>query len=173
MSARPASCKISRARPQGGFARVINLNARDASSCHMKTVILLAEDSADDQWLFRRSLYQVAPDTLLMIVCDGEELLCYLKGEGIYTERDNFPLPSLLMLDLKLPKVDGLQILRIIKDNPSWNGIRVAVVSGTIDPEDQRQVQELGGGRIIRKPVSAEDLRREVARIEGTNNPAL
>ena len=135
----------------------------------MTTVILLAEDSADDQWFFRRTLNHVAPGTRLIIVCDGDELLCYLNGEGIYADRNNYPIPSLLMLDLKLPKVNGLQILELIKDNPSWKEMRIAILSGTTDPEDQRRVQQLGGGRIIRKPVSTGELHREVAPLPDSN----
>src|SRR6185503_6171080 len=83
-------------------------------------VILLAEDLENDILLIRRALDQAGVNNPVHVVRDGEECLAYLHGFGKYANRDEFPLPDLLLLDLKMPKLDGFEVLREIRSNKSF-----------------------------------------------------
>src|SRR5437763_1889408 len=90
-------------------------------------VILLVEDLEDDILLVRRAFAAAKLQIPLQIVRDGEEAIAYLMGIGKYAQRDEFPLPDLILLDLKMPKMDGMEVLRWIRSHPHLKALRVIV----------------------------------------------
>src|SRR5438132_4460545 len=101
-----------------------------------QAVILLAEDLEDDILLIRRAFERGNIDKPLQIVRDGEETIAYLKGEGKYANRAEYPLPDLLLLDLKMPRLDGFEVLRWIRQQPGLEGLRVVVLTSSEDMRD-------------------------------------
>src|ERR1044071_2998771 len=92
-------------------------------------VILLAEDREDDVVIIRRAFLQGRILNPLFVVKDGEEVISYLSGEGKYSNRAEYPLPELLLLDLKMPKLDGFEVLRWIRQDPGLKALRVVVLT--------------------------------------------
>jgi len=96
-------------------------------------VVLLVEDSEDDALLLKRQLQKARVDVHLQVVCDGENAIRYLAGEGEYADRDKFPLPSLVFLDLNLPRKSGLEVLAWIREQPYLHRLPVVVLTATED----------------------------------------
>jgi two-component system response regulator len=125
--------------------------------------LLLVEDSPDDVDLailaFRTSGVSAAID----VVRDGEEALDYLFSTG---SRSGAPLPSpsVVLLDLKLPRVDGIEVLRRLRADPRTRQIPVVVLTSSAEPRDLARVAEIGADRYIRKPVDFSEF-RETARL--------
>ncbi|MEY2465898.1 MAG: hypothetical protein QOD03_419 [Verrucomicrobiota bacterium] len=91
-------------------------------------------------------------------VGDGDEVLAYLKGEGLYGNRQSFPLPGLLLLDLKMPRVDGFQVLEWIQTQPQLKNMLVVVLSGHNDLKDVKHAYTLGAHTFLVKPFKLEDM---------------
>lgn len=85
----------------------------------MANVILLAEDSADDELVFRRVLMENHVENPVIAVQDGVEVIAYLAGEGHFANREKYPFPTVLCLDIKMPRMDGFAVLEWLKKNPS------------------------------------------------------
>ena len=94
-----------------------------------KGVILLAEDSEDDVLLVRRAFAKANFLNVLHVVSNGEEAIAYLQGEGQYANRENYPLPSLLLLDWKMPRKGGFEVLQWIRQQPGLSLLRVVVLT--------------------------------------------
>src|SRR5438270_7458616 len=107
-------------------------------------VILLAEDLADHVLLVRRALDQAGVKNPLFVVRDGEEALEYLYGEGKYANRHEYPLPDLLLLDLKMPKMDGFEVLRVVRGDRRFATLRIIVLTSSEDIYDVNKAYELG-----------------------------
>src|SRR5437762_13792005 len=89
--------------------------------------ILLAEDNADDVLLIRLALEKTGAGDLLRVVRDGEEVLQYLQGEGAFSDRTQFPVPDLLLLDLAMPRMSGLEVLAWLQPRAEWMHLPVVV----------------------------------------------
>jgi CheY-like chemotaxis protein len=115
--------------------------------------ILLVEDNLDDADLTRRALRgsRVAGD--VVVAHDGLEALEYLFGLGAYAGRDLRLMPACLVLDLKLPKVDGLEVLRRLRADPRTRLIPIVVLTASSEPQDIRAAYRLGANSYICKPV--------------------
>jgi CheY-like chemotaxis protein len=85
-------------------------------------------------------------------VATGEEALAYLKGDGMYSDRQQHPLPSLVLLDLKLPGIGGFEVLRWIRQQPALAGLRVVVLTNSTDVRDANLAFRLGATSFIIKP---------------------
>jgi CheY-like chemotaxis protein len=120
-------------------------------------VILLAEDRRDDVLLIRRALAAANVKNPLMVLPDGEETLAYLDGTGDYANRQRFPLPDIILLDLKMPKMDGFEVLRAIKERPHLHHIRVIVLTSSEDIFDVNKAYELGASSFLVKPLEFEN----------------
>jgi CheY-like chemotaxis protein len=118
-----------------------------------RKVILLVEDLEDDILLSRRAFAAAKLDVPLQIVRDGEEAIAYLMGTGKYARRDEFPLPDLILLDLKMPKVNGLDVLRWIRSHPQLKTLRVIVLTSSEDIYDVNRAYELGANSFLVKPA--------------------
>jgi CheY-like chemotaxis protein len=116
-------------------------------------VILLVEDNPSDIELTKRALTKSRVTNELVVAEDGQAALDYLFGEGLYAGRDLPELPALVLLDLKLPRVDGLQVLRQIRADDRTCRIPVVILTTSMEEQDLSQSYDLGANSYIRKPV--------------------
>jgi CheY-like chemotaxis protein len=119
-----------------------------------KFAVLLVEDDLNDIFLVKRAFKLARPDTPLQVVTDGEEAIQYLQGTGKYANRDNFPLPHLIVMDLKMPRKNGFEVLETIKRDLPLRRIPVIIVSSSDRAEDVNLAYELGANAYMVKPVS-------------------
>src|SRR5579864_2605462 len=94
-------------------------------------VILLAEDEEDYVLLIREAFAKADVRNPLYVVSNGQDAMAYLKGEGEYANREEYPLPDLLLVDLKLPRYSGVEILGWIRSQPGLSGLRVLVLTSS------------------------------------------
>ena len=121
-------------------------------------VILLVEDRPDDVLLVRRALGKAGISNPLSVVTDGEEALAYLDGTGKFSSRSEFPLPDLILLDLKLPKVNGFDVIRYIRQHPTFRNLRIVVLTSSTEISDVNEAYDLGANSYLVKPQEFEDL---------------
>ena len=117
-----------------------------------KTILFL-EDDENDILLVRRVIKKLDLNANFRFCQDGTEGLKYLKGEGKYADREEFPLPSLIILDIKLPKVSGLEVVRWIKKQEDHKNTPVIMLSSSGQPGDILKAYEFGANSFLVKPV--------------------
>jgi len=122
-----------------------------------QAVILLVDDREDDILLVRRALSRANVPNPLFIVRDGEEALSYLDGTGKYSNRDEYPLPNLLLLDLKMPRANGFDVLKWIRAQSMLSSLRVVVLTSSERIPDINQAYELGANSFLTKPLNFTD----------------
>ena len=119
---------------------------------------MLAKDSEDYALLFRRALKSARIDASLDVVQDGQEAVNYLAGTNGYADRDKHPFPKLLLLDLRMPRMDGFEVLSAIRTRLGFTQLPVIVLTQSDNPADVRRAYELGATSYFRKPDSLEGL---------------
>jgi CheY-like chemotaxis protein len=127
--------------------------------------ILLVEDNADDVFLFTRALGKARRPHPLHVVTNGREAIDYLSGAGKYGDRNAFPLPDLIMLDLKMPLVSGFEVLRWIRGDGMARLIPVIVLSSSALTEDVNRAYTFGANAYMVKPAEAVALERLIQTI--------
>lgn len=120
--------------------------------------ILLVEDGEDDVFIMKRALNQAGVMNPLQVVSDGQMALDYLAGTGDYSDRERFPLPFLVFLDLKLPYVHGFEVLSWVRSQEPLNSIVVIVLTSSDEPRDQQRAYALGARSYLVKPPKPEVL---------------
>jgi CheY-like chemotaxis protein len=120
-------------------------------------VILLADDLEDDVLLIRRAFKKGNINNPVHVVRDGEEAICYLKGEGKYSNRDEYPLPDLMLLDLQMPRKDGFEVLRWVRQQPGLAALRIVVLTSSEDLRDVNEAYRLGANSFLVKPLEFEN----------------
>jgi CheY-like chemotaxis protein len=116
-------------------------------------VILLVEDNPDDEALAIRALKRHHIGNEIVIARDGVEALDYLFGTGIYADRNVNLQPSVILLDLKLPRIDGLEVLRRVRTSEATKLLPVVVLTTSSEEQDLLDSYSLGCNSYIRKPV--------------------
>jgi two-component system, response regulator len=116
-------------------------------------VILLVEDNADDEALTMRALSKNNITNKIVVARDGVEALDYLFGMGTYAGRDTSLQPELVLLDLKLPKVDGFEVLQKLRADPRTKLLAVVILTSSKEQQDIANGYGLGANSYIRKPV--------------------
>ncbi|NOH02888.1 MAG: response regulator [Chloroflexi bacterium] len=116
-------------------------------------MILLVEDNPDDEALTVRALRKNNIANRLSVVRDGAEALDFLFGAGSYAGRDLNDMPEIVLLDLKLPKVDGLEVLRRIREDPRTQLLPVVILTSSREEQDLIAGYKLGANSYVRKPV--------------------
>jgi len=116
-------------------------------------VILLVEDNPDDVELTRRALGRNGIINEMIVVDDGAEALDYLFCRGSYAERDCNEVPAIILLDLKLPKLGGLDVLKQIRENHATSLLPVVVLTSSREEQDILNSYKLGANSYVRKPV--------------------
>jgi CheY-like chemotaxis protein len=117
-----------------------------------RAVILLAEDREDDVFLIRHAFAQARIPNPLFVVKNGEEVVLYLKGEGKYSNREEYPLPDLLLLDLKMPRLNGFEVLTWVKQQPGLAALRILVLTSSYEIQDVNEAYRLGANSFLVKP---------------------
>lgn len=126
--------------------------------------ILLAEDNEDHVFLIKKAVSEITDDLkyVLHIVRDGEEVLKYMRNEGKYAGK---PRPDLILLDLKIPKKDGFEVLRELKSNPKYRAIPIVVLTSSTDEEDVIRSYSLGSNGYAIKPIKFEEFTQKTKNI--------
>ena len=119
--------------------------------------ILLVEDDANEVFLFERAFRKAELTNPLCVARDGQEVIDYLAGNGEYSDRTRYPLPSLLLLDLKMPKLTGFDVLAWLGTRPDLN-IHAVVLSSSSYPEDIPRAKKLGAREYFIQPHSLAEL---------------
>ncbi len=121
-----------------------------------KPIIFLVEDNRDDEELTRLALEQCKVANQLVVVHDGQEALDWLFCEGKYTEREPCFCPGVVLLDLKLPRLNGLEVLRRIREDPRSRRLPVVILTSSREEQDIIRGYDLGANSYICKPVDFE-----------------
>jgi CheY-like chemotaxis protein len=128
--------------------------------------ILLVDDNSSDAELTMYALRKANFGNKLKLVRDGAEALDFLFGEGIYARADHrSTVPKVVLLDLKLPKIDGTEVLRRIKSDPRTRNIPVVVLTSSDEERDVGHAYELGANSYIVKPVDFKQLSENIAQV--------
>lgn len=127
--------------------------------------LLLVEDNPDDEFLTTRALRQANVANPIEVARDGEEALDFLLAKGAYAERDAGVLPQVVLLDLKLPKLSGIEVLERIRSDPSLQRIPVVVLTSSDLESDITRCYELGVNSFVPKPVKFEEFAKAVQQI--------
>ncbi|MDB6112459.1 MAG: response regulator receiver protein [Pedosphaera sp.] len=129
--------------------------------CH----VLVADDLPDDLTLIARALKDMTHFRVTHMARDGEEVIEYLEGRAHYADRQRYPFPQLLILDLKMPRVDGFGVLRWVQAH-ARRALVVVALTGSNNPEDEELAKGLGADAVFTKPVGLQPIREMVSRIE-------
>jgi two-component system response regulator len=129
------------------------------------TDILLVEDNPLEVELTLRPLRELDPANQIEVARDGEEALDFLLGRGGFRNRLGAPLPRLVLLDLKLPKIDGIEVLRGVRGNSRTWLVPVVVLTSSTDPRQLAQCYQLGANSCVQKPVKYEEFRATVQNV--------
>ncbi|MFA6411635.1 MAG: response regulator [Syntrophales bacterium] len=119
-------------------------------------VILLVEDNPDDVELTMRAFRKNHISNEVIVAKDGAEALAYLQGTGMYAGRDITVIPVVVLLDLKLPKIDGLEVLKAIRQNEFTKLLPVVILTSSAEQNDVTSGYNLGANSYIHKPVDFE-----------------
>jgi CheY-like chemotaxis protein len=120
--------------------------------------ILVADDDQNDVFFLRRAFQKSGLDHSVMHVSDGQEAIDYLRGDANFGDRSRFPLPSLLLLDLKMPKVDGFDVLAWLKGHEVLKTLPVVVLSSSSREDDIQRARSLGADDYRVKPADFDEL---------------
>ena len=115
--------------------------------------ILLVEDNEDDAFLIERAFQRANILNELRLVKNGQEAIAYLSGTGLYTNRTDNPLPRLILLDLKMPGIDGFEVLQWIRRQSGLAPMRVVVLTSSTDVRDVNLAIQLGADGFMIKPA--------------------
>jgi CheY-like chemotaxis protein len=120
----------------------------------MNKVILLVDDSTDDIFVLQRSLEAAGVANPMRVVHSGEEALAYLKGEGRYRNRQEYPFPDVLFLDLAMPGKDGWEVLKWLHTQPFLNeNLVIFVLTGAVGTNRLQEAYSLGAQSFLLKPL--------------------
>lgn len=122
-----------------------------------RDLILLAEDDEAQAALAVKAFERTGLSNPIIVLNDGDETIEYLAGRGKYADREDYPLPSLLLLDLKMPNKDGFEVLEWIRAQPDLKRLRVVVLTDSKYKEDINRAHELGANSYLVKPVGLRD----------------
>jgi len=120
--------------------------------------ILLVEDDPNDIILIKRAFEKTRITNPLQVVEDGEEAISYLAGKGRYADREKYPLPMLLLLDLKLPRKSGHEVLEWLCQQPILKRLTVVVLTSSQQSSDINRAYDLGANSYLVKPVTFDAL---------------
>ena len=129
--------------------------------------LLVAEDDENDIFFLQRAFQQAKIENPIHVVHDGHEAIEYLSGEGKFSDRRRFPLPYLFLLDLKMPRRTGLDVLEWLQQQPELRCLPVVVLSSSSHRSDIEKAYELGANGFVVKPASLEK-RVEFAKLIGS-----
>ena len=118
-----------------------------------RTIILLVEDDPNDALLTQKALLKAGTSPDIVHVHDGEEAINYLSGRPPFSDRDRFPLPKLVLLDLKMPRLGGFDVLSWLQGHEELADMPVVILTGSIEPKDMESAKKLGAVGYEVKPI--------------------
>lgn len=127
--------------------------------------VLVAEDSDDDALLLTRAFRKAGIGKPVHVCRDGQEMIDYLSGAHKFKDRSMYPWPSMLLVDLKMPKVNGFEVLAWLKENERLRDLRAAVLSSSDHPGDMKRAYELGACFYFVKPNVPDELTTMVQKL--------
>lgn len=130
-------------------------------------VILVAEDNANDVFLLKHALKKARFENPVRFVADGEEVLAYLGGENGFEDRGQHPFPDLLLMDIKMPRLDGLETLGLIRTNPRFQRLAVIMLTSSDREQDVNRAFDLGVNSYLVKPARPEGMVGILEQIRG------
>ena len=122
------------------------------------STILLVEDNPDDAELLTYAFGKAGITNPIILVDDGEKAVRYVKGDADYSDRSEFPLPALILLDLKLPRHSGFEVLQVIRSTEATRRTPVVVLTSSNQEHDIRRAYDLGANAYLVKPVGGDAL---------------
>jgi CheY-like chemotaxis protein len=130
-------------------------------------VVLSVDDNDVDGALLERAFKRTSIPARLYRVSEGPQAMAYLAGDGIYRDRDSYPLPDLVLLDLAMPKMSGVEVLKWIRQQTQSvvKKTRVLIFTSSEKPEDFRAANEIGADGYLLKPTKFDDLKKVVKQI--------
>jgi CheY-like chemotaxis protein len=120
-------------------------------------LILWAEDDDNDAFLVERAFRKAKLPMRLIRLHDGDEVVKYLTGQGCYADRTNYPLPSILLLDLTMPGKNGLEVLRWKRSQRQWQDLPTVMLSSSSEECDRQEADRLGASGYFVKPFKSDD----------------
>ncbi|EEF59967.1 response regulator [Pedosphaera parvula] len=130
---------------------------------HTVKPILLVEDNEDDVFFMKRAAKTAEIADPLLVATDGQEAIDFLSGTGIYADRDKYPIPSLVLLDLKLPRKSGHEVLQWIRAQSQFKTLIVIILSTSREGRDVELAYQSGANSYLVKPTGSPQL-TEMAR---------
>jgi CheY-like chemotaxis protein len=128
-------------------------------------VVLSVDDNDVDGALLERAFKRCSIPSRLFRVSEGPQAMAYLTGHGIYADRAAYPLPDLVLLDLVMPKMHGLEVLKWIREQPELKKTAVLIFTSSEKPEDVKDATRIGANGYLVKPTKFEDLKNLVRTI--------
>jgi len=128
--------------------------------------VLVAEDDPSDVFLLRRAFSVAGVSAVLHFVRDGQEAIDYLCGEADFANREAHPLPDLLLLDLKMPRLNGFDVLLWLRQQPGLKRLPVTVLTSSDQPQDVNRAYDLGANSYLLKPHNSHELSELVQRVQ-------
>ncbi len=120
--------------------------------------ILLVDDSENDVLLMRMAMRKADFRNPVQIAPNGEVAISYLAGEGIYRDRVQYPLPSVMLLDLNMPRKSGFEVLSWVRSQPAWRHLTVIILTASMRMDDVDRAFELHANSFLVKPATLEEL---------------
>jgi CheY-like chemotaxis protein len=130
-----------------------------------EATILVVEDDRDDALLIQRALRRAKLINPLQVLANGEQAIQYLKGDGQYSDRLTYPLPELVLLDLQMPRVSGLEVLKWIREQPEFRTLPIVILTSSDQAPDARRAYELGANSYLIKPGNFQELAQMAQRL--------
>ncbi len=128
--------------------------------------ILLVEDEEAHAQLTKRAIRKAGNANRIDVVCDGEEALDYLFNGGKYTDKSKYPCPGLILLDIKLPGIDGIEVLQKIKQDPNLRKIPVIMLTTSEREEDIARSYDYHANSYLTKPVGFKEFEEKIRQID-------
>jgi CheY-like chemotaxis protein len=123
-----------------------------------RNTVLIADDDENDIRLLKRAFLRAGLDVPLKWVRDGEEAIQYLQGDEPFADRNAFPIPMMLLLDLKMPRTNGFEVLEWVRKQSNLRRLLVVVMTSSDEPQDVDRAYDLGANSFLKKPDDFDDL---------------
>jgi CheY-like chemotaxis protein len=136
-------------------------------------IILLVEDSPDDVFFFRRAVHKSCLSAVTHLAVDGVEAMDYLLNKGRFADAAAYPPPDIMFLDLKLPHVNGFELLEWMRRHAESPRPPVVVLTSSSQPEDQERAEVLGASLFLTKPPAPDQLRQALLRCLSARSEAI
>lgn len=128
----------------------------------MREAILIVDDCPDDANLIRRAVLSLHPKSAVQTITHGLDLKAYLEGQEPYADREIYPYPGLILLDLRMPEMDGFEVLTWLKSHALHAAIPVIVISAFDQQQNIRKAYQMGARTFLSKPVNPESIRAAI-----------